>query len=435
MSKKPLNDIAVELNSVLSANGCNALSMLSEKGKCAFFPKRGILGQSAEAKGLAINATIGTAREDNGNPLCLECLRDMLAAPCEAFLYAPSYGVPDIRKKWQEFQATKNPSLSGKCYSVPVVTNALTHALFLAGQLFVDKGDKIIIPDLYWDNYDLLFTEGCGAQFVTFKTFAGRHFNVSALKRKLLAAGNKKIVLLNFPNNPTGYTVTTEEANAIRNAVLEAANAGKKVVVIIDDAYFGLVYEDGIYRESIFSQLFQLHENVMAVKLDGPTKEDYVWGLRIGFITFGMKGLSAEQYRALEDKAAGLVRATISSASHIGQRMLLQAYYNPNYSEQKAEKFATLLHRYKIIRNILRSHKSYRESFSAMPFNSGYFMCIKPKGVDAEALRRLLIERYQTGTIMLSGLIRIAFSSVPAEKLDTLFANIDSAIRDLKAKG
>ena len=74
MSKKPLNEIAAELNARLSENGCVAMSMLSAKGARAFFPSRGILGQSAEAKGTEINATIGTAKEDDGSPLCLECL-------------------------------------------------------------------------------------------------------------------------------------------------------------------------------------------------------------------------------------------------------------------------------------------------------------------------------------------------------------------------
>ena len=67
-----------------------------------------------------------------------------------------------------------------------------------------------------------------------------------------------------------------------------------------------------------------------------------------------------------------------------------------------------------------------------MPFNSGYFMCVKPIGVDAEKVRKHLIEKYSTGTIMLSGLIRLAFSTIPKAKLAKLFANVDAAIRDLK---
>ena len=66
-----------------------------------------------------------------------------------------------------------------------------------------------------------------------------------------------------------------------------------------------------------------------------------------------------------------------------------------------------------------------------MPFNSGYFMCVKPIGVDAESVRRQLIAKYSTGTIVLNGLIRIAFSAVPNERLPEVFANVAAAIADL----
>ena len=335
MAKRPTSEIANELNAVLSENGCKAYSLLSERGRRAFFPARGILGQSAEARGSAINATIGTAKEDDGSPLALDCLKGMVSVAPTAFLYAPSYGVKAFREKWAEAMKVKNPSLAGKRFSLPVATNALTHGLFLAGQMFLDDGDKLILPDLYWDNYELLFADGCGARFATFRTFSGRRFNVAGLRRKLLSAGEKKVLLLNFPNNPTGYTATDEEALAIRDAIRDAAEAGKRIVALIDDAYFGLVYEKGVHGESLFSLLTDLHENVLAVKLDGATKEDYVWGFRLGFVTFAMKGLSDAQLKALEDKAAGLVRATISSASNLAQNLLLAAYDSPDYRPKR----------------------------------------------------------------------------------------------------
>lgn len=431
---KPLNVLAEKLNSTLSENGCTIASLLSERGLRAYFPYHGILGQGAEAKGAEINATLGTAKEDDGSPLCFDCLKERLDVPPAAFLYAPSFGQADLRKRWSALLDAKNPSLKGVPRSLPVVTTALTHALFLAGQLVVNRGDKVIIPDLFWDNYDLIFSEAFGASFNTFPTFSGRRFNVSGLKRKLLSKGEKKIVVLNFPNNPTGYTPTEAEAEAIRDAFLEAAQAGKKIAAIIDDAYFGLVFEKGVYRESIFAKLADLHENILAIKLDGATKEDYVWGFRVGFVTFGMKGATPAQLKALEDKAGGLVRSTISSSSNIAQALLAAAYDDPRYGDEKAAKFATLQHRYATIKAILRKHREYAASFKAMPCNSGYFMCVKPLGADAEAVRRQLIEKYSTGTIMLGGLIRIAFSSVPTEKLEKLFANIDAAIRDLQAK-
>ena len=51
----------------------------------------------------------------------------------------------------------------------------------------------------------------------------------------------------------------------------------------------GLVFRDGIYQESIFTLLADAHPGVLAVKIDGATKEDCVWGYRVGFLTYGFK--------------------------------------------------------------------------------------------------------------------------------------------------
>lgn len=429
---RPMHPLASALNVDLAVAGSPLLSMLSKKGLRAYFPARGILGQSAEAKDAAINATIGTAFEEDGSPLCLECLEELVKLPSTAFLYAPSFGLPGLREMWRTMLVSKNPSLAGKTFSLPVVTHALTHGLSVAGHLFVDEGDEIILPDLYWDNYELLFEEAFGGVLTTFPMFAGGAFNVLAMERLLLAPGDKKILILNFPNNPTGYTATHADTDAICTALRRAAEAGKQVVVILDDAYFGLVYEPGVSKESLFSELADMHQNVLAVKLDGPTKEDYVWGFRAGFMTFGNRGATPAQYKALEAKAAGAVRGSISSASSIGQHLLLKAYGQPAYAVQKQAKFEILQRRYQRIKAILDAHPEYAESFTPMPFNSGYFMCVKPSGVDPEALRKQLLSAKGTGVIMLSGLIRLAFSAVAYDKLDTLFANLHETIQEMK---
>lgn len=429
---EPIHALAQALNTELSTGNSPLLTMLSARGKRAYFPSRGILGQSAEAKGAEINATIGTAFEEDGSPLCLECLEELVNLPSTVFLYAPSFGVPALREKWRSMMFHKNPSLVGRSISLPVATHALTHGLSVAGYLFVDAGDTLILPDLYWDNYELVFEEACGGRLITFPMFDEGRFNVAGMERLLQAPGEKKIVVLNFPNNPTGYTATEEDASAICAALLRAAEAGKKVVVILDDAYFGLVYEPGVSKESLFTVLAGLHPNLLTVKLDGPTKEDYVWGFRVGFITFGRKDTTPAQYKALEAKAAGTVRGSISSASNISQNLLLKAYSHPDYAEQKQAKYEILKCRYLRIKEILASHPEYRDSFVPMPFNSGYFMCVKPVGVDSETVRKHILATRKTGVIVLSGLIRIAFSSVQTEKLETLFANLHGSIQELK---
>ena len=424
-----MNTLAKQLNRTLG----RAAGFLSAEGRRMYFPYGGILGQGAEAKKCDINATIGMAFEEDGSPLVMECFAKNIRLDRKAFLYAGSFGLPALREAWRGFQVRKNPSLAGKRFSNPVVTNALTHGLRVCAELFAGRQDRVVAPDLHWDNYALIFEEVCGAKMETFNTFRNGGFDADAMKKALLGPGEKKILILNFPNNPTGYTATLGDAQKIVSAVRAAAAKGKRIVVVLDDAYFGLVYEKGIHEESLFAEFSDLHDNVLAVKLDGTTKEDYVWGMRVGFITFAGKGLSDEQLKAFEAKAAGNVRSSISNASSIGQHLAVAAFSDPNYIRQKREKYAVLKNRYRIIRNILKAHPEYAESFEPMPFNSGYFMCVKPKGVDAETVRRHLIEKHSTGTIVLSGLIRLAFSTIPTKTLPKLFENVDAAVRELKS--
>jgi len=428
------NPLAEASNKDLQNGAQQIFGMLSERGKAIYFPFKGILGQSAEAKGAKINATIGTAFEDDGSPLTLECMESMVNIPSESFLYAPSFGMPKLREEWSKLLVVKNPGLRGKLFSQPVVTAALTHALSVTGYMFVDEGDELILPDLYWDNYELVFGEAYGAKLVFYNTFAKGGYDIAAFGRALNAGkAGKKLVLLNFPNNPTGYTVTESEAAALAAEIRKAAEAGNQIIVILDDAYFGLVYEEGIAKESLFALLTDLHPNVLGVKLDGPTKEDYVWGFRVGFITFGFRGANAAQLKALENKAAGIVRGTISNAPRVSQSILLKAYAAPEYAAQKRHKYDILANRVKRVRAVLKAHPEYAQSFEVMPFNSGYFMCVKPIGVDNEVLRKELISNYDTGVIVLSGLIRLAFSAVPVDLIEKLFANLHAAVQKLRS--
>lgn len=429
-----MNPQAEELNKIIQEKNPAVYEMLSAKGKDIFFPRKGILGQSADAKGTKINATIGTAVEDDNSPMRLEAIASKIGMdPSMVFPYAPSFGRPDIRAKWKTMMYDKNPSLAAKEISLPVVTNALTHGASMAGYLFVDEGEEVIMSSLFWGNYNLILNNAYGSKIGLFNLFKEGGFDVAAFEAKLNEGEiGKKVVVLNFPNNPSGYSPTFDEYNAIVKVVKESAEKGNKIVLIIDDAYFGLVYEQGVATESVFAAVADLHTNVLAVKIDGPTKEDYVWGLRIGFLTYGIKNGDTALYGALESKTAGAIRGNISNASNLSQTLLLQAFANVDYKKQKAEKFEIMKTRYKVVQETLRDEK-YKACFEVLPYNSGYFMCVQlVGGIDGEALRKLLIEKYSIGVINLNNVIRVAYSAVAANDIKPLFDGIYNACVEIK---
>ncbi|MBI3947790.1 MAG: phosphoenolpyruvate carboxykinase (GTP) [Armatimonadetes bacterium] len=433
--------LAAELNDIIARENPHVYTLLSDFGRRIYFPK-GILSQGAEAKEKAhrFDATIGIARE-GGKPMFLPSVMKHFAdlSPAEALSYTPATGNPALRRKWREELLAKNPGLSGKSLSLPIVTSGVTHALALVGDLFVDKGSVILLPDKFWENYELLFGARLQAQMVLypfFNDYGG--FNVEGLRQVLetRAGKAKTILVLNFPNNPTGYAPTTREADGIVDAIRTAANDDANLVVVTDDAYFGLFYGQEALQESIFARLAGCHERVLAAKVDGPTKEEYVWGFRTGMLTFSTRAATSEEalYAALEKKVAGAIRSAISSGSQPAQSILLKAMSDEDFPAETRQKRALLEARAERVHQIL-NNPSFNEWWEAYPFNAGYFMCLRLKGIDAERYRQHLLEKYGVGVIADgSHDIRVAFSAVELEQLPELFESLAAAARDLRTE-
>jgi aspartate/methionine/tyrosine aminotransferase len=173
-----------------------------------------------------------------------------------------------------------------------------------------------------------------------------------------------------------------------------------------------------------------LHENILAVKVDGATKEDYVWGLRVGFITYGTKNGDAELYGALEAKTAGAIRGNISNSANLSQSLVLGAFNSEEYAEQKMAKFNIMKKRYDAVKDALKEEK-FKEVYTAIPYNSGYFMCVQlAEGLNGEEVRKVLIEKYSIGLISLGNVLRIAYSAVAANDVKDMFEGIYNACKD-----
>lgn len=437
-----MNPLATTTNRTIQQHHPYLLDMMSEMGRALFFPK-GILSQSAEARQKAhhINATIGIARED-GHVMGLDALTEQLEglSPETYLPYAPSFGIVSLREKWKQALYQKNPSLVGKAVSLPVVTSGITHGVSTFADLWIDSGDTVILPDMMWGNYTMTFQVRRQARLVTYPTFNRRltGLDMDAFEKTVTteSEGRKKIVIvLNFPNNPSGYTPTPAEARQIVGVLTRIAEGGTHVVAMCDDAYFGLFFDNNVLKESIFALLAGAHPRIAAVKLDGATKEDYVWGLRTGFVTYGFTfdtDADAEAvYTALEQKTAGCIRGCISNVSHLGQTLVTNAMDSPRYSTQKREKEQTLKERALTIKDLVYA-PAYRTAWDVYPFNSGYFMCLRLKDVDAESLRIHLLDAYGVGLIAIGERnIRVAFSCIEAGQAKDLFDTIFRGIEDL----
>ncbi len=436
-----LNPLAKDLNARLEAAAPEVLALLSSMGRRLYFPK-GILSQSAEAKQKAtrFNATIGIATEGDG-PMHLASAAKYLVDidPSEAFPYAPPAGQLALREKWRDKHLAENPSLRGKRVGLPVVTSAITHGLSLIGDLFVDPGDRILMPDKLWGNYRLTYEVQRGAKIATYPFFAEGGFNTDGFARAMAenAAGRDKLIaMLNFPNNPTGYMPTPAEGEALIAALVAQAEAGTRIVAIFDDAYFGLFYHLGApsMTESLFAMAANQHPNLLAIKLDGATKELFVWGLRCGFFTLGPgRAESADEVcDVLDAKLRGAIRGGISNVPQLSQSIVRKALESPTIDAERAQKLETLKARAEKVYQVANEPR-FAESWDVYPFNSGYFMCVAVKGVEAEKVRLHLLDTYGIGVIAVGPTdIRVAFSCLEVESVEPLFEDLHKAIQDMR---
>ena len=429
-----INPLAKELNDTLAGSVVDAL--MSDMGRRLYFPN-GIISQGGEAAKDAhfANGTIGMAVAQ-GTPIELDSYKKNMPSltPRETVAYAKTAGNPDLRALWKEKIIEKNPSLKNKQFSLPILVPGLTAVLSYVSDLFVDVDKPLLAADPCWDNYELIAAARRGAEFHQFKCFENGKFNIADLEAKMKADAEKYgsvRVILNFPQNPSGYSPTVSEAKEIVRIVREIAEAGKKVLVLSDDAYFGLNYEDDIEPQSLFAYMADLHENVLAIKADGPTKEDFAWGFRAGFVTFASKGLSDAQYTALVTKFMSAIRSSVSCSSTPSQSLVMHALKDEAHNKQKIECRNMLKRRYDLVRKFVNTHTS--KVLEPLPFNSGYFMSFHVSTGKAEEIRKALLKNEGIGIIQIDPYtLRVAFSSIDEDKIDSVYTSIYNVADEIK---
>ena len=426
-----LNPIAIELNKQIQTTAPVVFELLSELGRRIYLPK-GILSQTAEAntKAHRFNATRAIALE-NGDLMHLAVSRRLVPelALEGIYGYAPVLGQTELREAWKAHLLKENPSLAAATLSLPIVTSGMTHGFSLIAELFVDSGDVLVLSDKIWGNYRLIFETKAGANIQTYPFFnATNDFSTHDFRETLInTSGEKLLVLLNFPHNPTGYAINRTEAGQIVEAIVARAESGSNILVMIDDAYAGLWYDTSVMPESLFGLLVGCHPNVVPVKIDGATKEAYAWGLRVAFLTFG---LGAAAMQPLEQKLSGLIRANTSGASQVSQTLILEAMQASGYAEQKQQN-------YEILRDCalkvkaVASDSRYAKFWDVYPSHAGYFTCLNLKSGNTEMVRQKLLNEHGIGTIALGETgLRVAYSCLEASDIETVFAVIARVIEE-----
>jgi aspartate/methionine/tyrosine aminotransferase len=366
-------------------------------------------------------------------------------SPNEIFPYAPILGVPEFRAAWRAYILEKLKP-SGKhldaLISNPAVAPGVTGALAIVSELFLSPSETAILPDRYWENYDNVICSNVGARITTFPFYDGGDFNVAAMKAAVdesLASQGKAVVVLNFPNNPTGFSPCVATAERIAIALEESAvESGKWVIVLCDDAYEGFVYDKSCLRYSVFAEVAG-RRNILAVKLDGISKEFLFYGGRIACITFGVPETCAAKRdllaKELEEKVGAVIRSSISNCSHPVQQIIRRAI---------AGKMGVLLaERQRVIEVMRRRWEVYngemakadQKYLKPLPSNSGFFSSVDLVSAKATEVADLLMREYKVGVVPSESAgqnsLRIAFCSVSETDIPKLVYSVMDATMKL----
>lgn len=412
------------------------MSFFSKLGENIILPQD-VLIQSKETSIVpnAVNATIGIAT-DNKKALSLPTINEVIKelSTAEYLPYSPTPGLLKIRELWEEKILKENSTINSKYLSLPMVTTGITQGIDIVANLFSEKDDALLLPNLFWQNYAQIFTIKLGNNIYKYNQFDNQNnFNLADFKHTLYNIKENKIsIILNFPNNPTGYTPSTEELTQLVSIidVFAKENPNKNLIIISDDAYFGLFFEEN-HKTPTLSATYKLvdNNNCLVVKLDGITKEYYGWGLRVGFITYYT---SDDELRKIAlEKTQGYLRSTTSSPSNLSQQIALRLLESSQAKQEKTYNDNIIEERYHILKEAIAKY-NLDNDITILPFNSGYFFTIKmPEHIDAHKFRLKFLNDYKYGVYSMDDShIRIAFSCLDKELIPDLIKNFKLCIKE-----
>ncbi len=442
-----------------------ALEFFSEFGKTIHNPQ-GILYWTRKARAKArINATIGSARGPEGAVYPEAGKREItLCAPLihsyfqgleteEIFPYTPETGTPAFRAAWRNWilvRAGRESERLGRQLQQPILTPGITAAISICARMFVDPGRSIIVADRRWENYNHVLGKNLDLRIADFPLLDDGDLNVDGLLsviRRVWLEQDTATVLLNFPNNPTGFCPSVAAGHRLVESLEQLAEGtGKRLVLLFDDAYESYVYDPAAMQSSLF-YLCRPRTNLLPVKLDGVTKELLWYGARAGTITLArpdgwLDGDDAGALAAeLDNKFGGVNRGLFSSNSTVTQSVATKAMAQMDRLLDERRRTVELLkRRYETLKDQLGKMKT--DLVTVEPFHGGFFCFVnlRPEsGLRATDVANHLLDEHGVGTVPFEGDtmngLRIAYCSVDCEDLPELCLSLAETVEELARAG
>ena len=309
-----------------------------------------------------INATVGTARNNDGSLLIFPTLLEEFSKLSgeQIFAYSNIRGMPNFAQIWKEDTLASFPSelitKADKLSTLPLTSCGLTGGLSLAGKTFLDRDDQILVPNSRWGNVNHVLLKNHRLKEISYKLLNKEgKLNFSDLieKIKILDKERKKFgIYLNFPNNPSGISPSMDQVKFLQETLLEITSP---TIILLDDAYEGYVYESDALSHSLFPHLVGLNDKIIVVKVDGVSKRYCAYGARLGMVTLGFgQEVDDQQKTDVRETIAKIARTNTSSSPRGIQEALTNVLTDPIKKQKIAEE------------RIIEREAKYREIINAM---------------------------------------------------------------------
>ena len=162
--------------------------------------------------------------------------------------YAPSSGLAELRTVIAEKLRTKN-RIPAQDADV-IVLNGGMQGLFGAFQSTVNPGDEVLLFSPYWTPIKDLVAH-CQAKIVLVPTDEARAVGFQQTLDRY-TSDRTKAMYYNTPQNPSGVVFTADEAKSVAQFAQQ-----RDLIVIADEAYEDLVYEDSHFSIASIEGMFE----------------------------------------------------------------------------------------------------------------------------------------------------------------------------------
>ena len=186
--------------------------------------------------------------------------------------YTANRGLPELREEIARHYADVYETHYDAATDI-LVTVGVSEALDLAMRALLAPGDEVLIPEPCYVSYQAC-TILAGGVPVAVPAKQKNEFRITPAEHEEHVTPRTKVLLIGYPNNPTGAIMTREDLLAIADFAQE-----HDLIVISDEIYGDLTY--GGEAHICFSSLPHMQERTLL--LNGFSKAYAMTGWRIGY--------------------------------------------------------------------------------------------------------------------------------------------------------